>query len=265
MTRALFARILRHHRWLLFAMMLGLAGFEVLLIWVGAQIEVSSGLRTMFEMLPPMFRETLGSQFSLISFAALVAVGFQHPFTLAVTIGFTVLTATVPAGERESGLLDLLLARPLPRRSYLAASLATVVTGASLLPLCLLAGVAFGLSLVEPPGEIPWTRYVPCALGLCALLLAVGGCALLFAAGAKRRGAAAARVVGLTLGLFVVEVFAEVWTALGWVRWASPFHYFKPVPSAVMLRTPPTNLLVLLGVFAVSVALAFARFDRRDM
>jgi len=263
--RGLVARNLRHHRSLLIAMMLGLTGFEVFLVWVGAQIEASAGLKTMFEMLPPAFRETLGSQFRLMSFSALVALGFQHPFTLAITIGFVVVAATIPAAERESGLLDLLLARPMPRRVYLSGSLAMVLAGVLLLPPCVLAGATFGLSLAAREAEVSWVRYVSCSLGLSALLAALGGVTLLVAAGSRRRGAAAARVVGLTLGLFVVETFADVSPALRWVRWASPFHYFKPIAWAASQEPYRADLLVLVGVFAGSTLLAFVRFERGDL
>jgi hypothetical protein len=53
MIRALFARNLRNHARLLLAMMLGLATFEVLILWVAAKIEEGSGLREFLELLLP--------------------------------------------------------------------------------------------------------------------------------------------------------------------------------------------------------------------
>jgi ABC-2 type transport system permease protein len=194
-----------------------------------------------------------------------VAFGFEHPFTLAGATAFVVVAATIPASERESRFLDLLLARPLARHQYLLASLLLMVLGAVVLPLALLAGAAIGMPLVELGGKLPWRRYLPCALGLTTLLLAFGGIALLLASGAKRRGPAASQVVGLTLASFVVELLGELWTGLRWVRWASPFHYYKPIQAAIVPSTPWENPAILLAVFAVTTALAFARFSRRDV
>jgi ABC-2 type transport system permease protein len=265
MTRALFTRNLERHRRLLLSMMAGLVVFEVLLIQAGAQIEASAGLRQLVAMLPPAFREMMSTQLGLVSFASVVALGFEHPFTLALAIGFVIVSATIPAAERESGLLDLLLARPVGRTGYFLASVLMVLTCSVLLPSSLLGGVALGLRFVDIPEEIPWTRYAPCAFGLVALMLAVGGGTLLLASGARRRGPPAAQAAGLALALLVVEFLADVWPALGWVRWASPFHYYKPIPAAVFGTDPPSNDLVLLAVFAIGTTLAFVRFHRRDI
>jgi ABC-2 type transport system permease protein len=262
---ALVGRNLRHQRGLLLALVLGLMGFEVLLVFAAAQIESGLGFRSLVEMLPQALRDALASQLSLASFAAAVALGFQHPFAVAATVAFVVLAASVPAAERESGLLDLILARPAHRARYLFASLLCVVLGAVILPLALLGGAAVGLALVQQPGELAWTRYVPSAGGLVALLLAVGGYTLLLASGAARRGPPVARAVGLTLVMYVVEFLADVWPRLEWIRWTSPFHYFKPIASAVVPSTPVIDPLVLLGAFGVTTLAAFVRFQRRDI
>jgi beta-exotoxin I transport system permease protein len=261
----LLARNIRHHRGLLLTITLGLFAFEALIIRVIAAFATGPGLRTILDMIPPAFRAALDSQIGLLTFATAPAFGFQHPFALAGTIGFVVVAATIPAAERERGLLDLLLARPITRREYLLASLILVVMGAVLLPLAQLAGAAVALAFVDAPGAIPGTRYIPSAMGLITLLLAIGGCALLSGSGAKRRGPAASPVVGLTMAAYVVELLADLWAPLRWIRWASPFHYFKPIPAAVVPSTPFWNPVILLGIFAAATALAFVRFQRRDL
>jgi beta-exotoxin I transport system permease protein len=263
--RDLLARNLRHQRNLLAALVLGLAAFEMLLVVAVAQLEAGPGLRAMVDMLPAAIREALASQLSLLSFASAVAFGFQHPFAIAASVSFVVLAATVPAAERESGLLDLILARPVSRSRYLIAVTIPVVIGALLLPLAQLAGAVMGLSIVRTPGALPWTRYLPSAAGLATVLLAVGGYTLLLATGARRRGPAVARAVGFTLAMYVLEALANIWKALEWIRWASPFHYFNPVQSAVLGSIPARNPVTLVVVFLVATALAFASFGRRDV
>ena len=265
MIRALLARSLRHHGALFIAIAIGLAAFETLIIEAAAVFESGPGIRFLLDMMPEVVRTTIETQIGLASFASAVAFGFVHPFTLAGGIAFVVMAATIPAGERETKLLDLLLARPVPRRHYLLSSLALMAIGAVVLPLVQLAGAAGALAVIETRGELPWQRYIPCAIGLTALLLAFGGIALLLASGAKRRGPAVSQVVGLALAAYVVEFLADLWPRLEWIRWASPFHYFKPIQSAITPSTPIRNLLVLLGIFAITTLLAFARFNRRDI
>jgi ABC-2 type transport system permease protein len=200
-----------------------------------------------------------------VSFPGAVAFGFVHPVTIVAAAAFVVVAATIPAAERESGLLDLVLARPVPRGRYLLSVALMLVVGAVLLPLALFAGAAFGLGIVTVEERLPLVRYAPAAAGLGFLLLAVGGYSLLFAAGAKRRGPAIGRAVGLTLAFYVVEFLADFWEPLDRIRWLSPFHYYKPIAAAVVPHTPPENPLVLLAAFVVLVAAAHFRFRRQDL
>lgn len=103
------------------------------------------------------------------------------------------------------------------------------------------------------------------AVSFSTLLLALGGFTLLIAAGATRRGPAVARAVGVILVLYLVEFLAEFWSGLEWFRWISPFHYYKPISAAVASHTPIQNPLALLAMFSVMTALAFVRFNRRDV
>ncbi len=266
MTWSLFVRNLRQHARLLAAMMGGLVAFEVLIVWVAAKIEAGSGLRGFLEqILPPEARETVFSQFGLVSFPGAVAFGFVHPVAIVAAAAFVIAAATVPAAERESGFLDLVLARPVPRGRYLLAVVLLVVVGSLLLPLALLGGAAVALAIVQVEERLPLARYVPGAAGLVCLLLAVGGYALLFAAGAKRRGGAVGRAIGLTLALYVVEFLADFWEPFDRIRWLSPFHYYKPIAAAIVPSTPLRNPVVLGSAFLVLVAAAVLRFRRQDL
>jgi ABC-2 type transport system permease protein len=264
--RALLLRQLRHQRALLAAVWIGLAALEWLLVIVVARIEMGPGVRALFEQfLPPAIRVLFAAQLGSASFGGLVAFGFTHPAVLVAAIGFVVVLATLPAGERESGILELILSRPVPRARYLVAVLLLVVVAAVVLPLALLAGAALGLHQVDNPDELPWTRYVHASAGLTCLLLAIGGYTLYFASGAARRGRPVALAVGWTVALMWIEILAQLWAPLERVRWISPFHYYDPMGYVVAGGAPLAHTLVLLGVFVVATAAAFDRFRRQDL
>ena len=75
----------------------------------------------------------------------------------------------VPAAERESGLLDLILARPLPRTRYLLAVLLLLVLGALLVLAVYLAHRLARASESAPPVRQYLSRLVPYAVLLAAL------------------------------------------------------------------------------------------------
>ncbi|MCB9896731.1 MAG: ABC transporter permease subunit [Planctomycetes bacterium] len=243
----------------------GLAGFEFLAIHVAEAFEKGPGLAQLFRMLPQVVQDVVTSQVGPVSFPALVAAAFLDPVPYAACIGVIVLVATLPAGERESGLLDLFLARPLSRRRYLLACLLLVALVACVLPLALLLGAALGLARVEMTDELPWTRYAPCALGLSALLLALGAITLLLAVESRRRGQAVARAVALVLALYLLDASSKFWPALADWGVLSPFRWFVPVRSAMEGTWPLREVSVLLAVALVASAIALWRFDARDL
>lgn len=266
MIRALLLRNLRQHGILLAAIWAGLLLWELIIVWVAARIDTGLGIRSLMEMLvPPDVRDTLLSQLGLASFPGAITFGFQHPFTLVATLAFLITAATIPSSERETGLMDVLLARPVPRWRYFLACGLVVLIAALVLPLALLAGAAIGMAIVEGPGELPWTEYIPSAVTLCALLLAAGGYTLLLTSDAPRRGTAVARTVGITLLFFWLDFMGSYWEALDLARWITPFAYFDPAGTISNGGLPVRDLCVLLLVFALSTTGAFFTFRRQDL
>jgi ABC-2 type transport system permease protein len=265
MNQGVFPRNFRHAERLLVTLCVATAAAEVLFVHVAAALDMGPGVANMVQMLPGSVRAMFGEQLALASFSAAIAFGFQHPAIVGAGLAFVIAACTIPAAERESGVLDLLLARPIPRWRYLASVLALALVGVLLFLLTLLVGNAVGLATVTVPSELPWTRYASSAAGLGILLFAFTGIALALGATARRRGQAIARIVGLVLTLYLVDVFAERLAWMAWLRWASPFHYFRPVQSAVFQQTSLMNLAVLVAIGVVCAAVAFVRFEREDV
>ena len=266
MIRPLFERNLRHHLWLLIVLLGWLALVELLIVWIVGHIESGPGIRQLFEqVLPLSMQQVLGSQLGMLSFTALAGFGFQHPLALAGAIAFVIVVATLPAGERESGFLDLVMARPLQRSSYFLAVLLLLALGALLMPLAPFLGLGAGLGLLQVPVEIEWSRYAPSAFGLACILLAIAGYTLLLASFARRRGTAAAQATGLTLLFYWIDLLSPIWEPIRAIDWISPFHYFKPVRWAIAGEVPFGHYAVLLAIAVVTSALALFIFRRRDL
>ena len=265
MIRPLLIRGLRQHARLLGILILGLFLFELVLVWVSARIDMGPSFQQLLgSLLPQGMVDTLFSQFGFASFAGAVSFGYQHPLSLMAGIAMVMVMATLPAHERETGLLDLVLARPVPRTRYLWANAILVVLSALLPPVALLAGGAVGLALVEAPGAVTWARYIPSATTLALLLLSVGAYTLLFASGAKRRGTATALGVGITLLFYWLDVMGDFWDLLETARLLSPFHFFDPAVAATSGILPRDALV--LGGFVVAATLgAFLNFSRQDL
>lgn len=266
MIGALLLRSLQQHLRLLAGVGVGLFLTELLIVWVAARIDTGPGLQQLLEsFVSPEVREIIFGQMGMASLGGAVSFGFQHPFVLVASVAAVVVLATRPAAERESGVLDLILSRPLSRSRYLAANELLLLLTAIFLPLVLLAGAAASLAVVEAAEPIPWTRYIPAAIGFGLLLLAVGGYTLLFSAKVRRRGTAIARAVGLTLGFYWLEFMGTFWDALATARYLSPFFYFDPVGASGPGGLPLRDVAVLSGIWILTTIGAFALFRRADL
>lgn len=266
MIRALVLRNLRQHAVLLTVLFVAMTLVEFFLVWVSAQMNIGPDFQSFLEaFLPPEVTEMIFSQFGLTSFEGAVAFGYQHPFSLVGSIAMVLVVATLPAAEREKGYLELFLACPLPRSSYLLSTVLFLVTVAVVLPLGLLLGTAIGLKVVENPGEVGWLGYAPSAMAMGLLLLAIGSYTLFFATGARRRGIAVAQGVAFTLAFYWMDFMGDYWDTLVYARKASPFHYFDPGRASFGAGLSATEISVLASVSLATSLLAFYNFGKQDL
>ena len=121
-----------------------------------------------------------------------------------------------------------------------------------------------GLSLVDAPETVTWTLYIPSAIMLTLLLLAIGAYVLLLSTGAKRRGAAVAPSVGITLLFYWLDFMGDYWDLLRKPRLLSPFHYFDPATAATA-GVPWRDASLLAAVVVLATAGAILNFRRQDL
>jgi len=113
----LMAHSVRRARTMVLLTGLLLAAFQVMLVFVARFIANSGGFEQLTALLPPFARELMGPYLtSFMSFAGIISAGYIDLGVLGALIAVTVAIGTVPAAEVESGFVDLLLARPLPRQ-----------------------------------------------------------------------------------------------------------------------------------------------------
>lgn len=264
--RALLRRNLRQHAALLTVLFASLVLVEFFLIWVAAEMGIGPEFQRFLEgFLPPEITEMIFGQFGLTSFAGAVAFGYQHPFSVVASLAMITVAATLPAAEREKGYLELFLSRPLPRNRYLLSTALFVLMAAVALPLALLTGTALGLRFVESTQEVEWTSYLPAALSMTLLLLAIGGYTLFFATGARRRGTAVSQSVAFTLLFYWMDFMGDYWEPLEYARKASPFFYFDPARASFGTGLSGGDVAVLGSIALVMILLSFFNFQRQDL
>ena len=90
------------------------------------------------------------------------------------------------------------------------------------------------------------------------------GISLAASASFDRLGPAIAIGLAVVLLGYVLEILGQLWPDAEVVQPYSPFHYLRPF-AILGGQGDPTDLLVLLAVFAVAVGYGLWRFPRRDL
>ena len=265
MIGTLLKRHLRHHRLLIICLLSAMVGFELLIITIGNAIDQVQGFEELLQSLPKFLKDLIRTQIGTVSFPTFAAVGFEHPATMGGGLAYVIYICTIPAGERDIGFADLLLARPITRGQYLGATMIHLNLTALAIPAFLLIGTILGLAFADSPKALPWTDYLPAAVGLWTLLLAWGGITMFIASGSQRRGAAVIQVVAALVTTFLLHVVGQFASAMNWIVWISPFHYFNPIGSVMLSKDWHWDVVTLLLIGALTAAAAFRRFNTRDI
>jgi ABC-2 type transport system permease protein len=211
------------------------------------------------------------SQFSnfgggdVFSLSGSIALGFIHPFTLLLMGIFAVGFSTVAvAGERQRGTLEVLLARPISRRSmYVTMFVAGAIFLGILMALQLASSVV--ASYAAGVGSELHVANMP-ALWLNGWLLFLAILAIGLAASVTFDRLAPA--LGITLAIvlisYLLTVVASLWPDASWIASYSLFNYVK-AKSTLDGTIHPLDLALLLAVAAVAVVYAWMAFPRRDI
>ena len=199
--------------------------------------------------------------------AAWTVIGQSHPIFLVAACLFIIgIGARSIAGDLESGTLDLTLARPLRRRSYLASHLAVLIPGAAILAIGYALGTVTADRIFDPPGATLAVSRMALAAGQAWLLfMALGALAFLVSALMSERGRALGVAVGITLGMYVANFLFALWEPIRFLTRVTLFRYFTPGPTIQFGDVPWSDCAVLAGFTVAGLAAAFAVFQRRDL
>ena len=266
MNLTLFRRTLRAQRLKLVVVAAALAAWGVLMpiIWneFGRQFQQLMQLK----LIPKEFEQfTRFGGGDITKLSGMIAVGFIHPIAvilLAVfTVGFTVASV---AGERQRGTLEVLLARPISRRSLYVTLLVAALVFVGVAILALLAGASLGVGALGLGSEIR-TSNMP-ALWLNGVLLHMAFATIALAASVSFDRLTPA--LGITLAILLVSYFFQVlgslWPDADFLEPYSLFHYLQP--QQILEGTlDPIHFALLAAVSVAAVAYALVVFPRRDI
>ncbi len=267
MVTALIARSLGRARFLLLGLFAMLCALQVVVVFAAAQVQRSGTLSALQGLFPQFFQSMIGG-LVFGSFAGLVSLGFLHPVVVLVLVETAIFLASEPAWEVEAGIVDLTMARPVPRGAAVARSAAIAFGATAALLLLMLGAMRLSLHGLAPANASwpPLTTQALLALNLMAVVWWFGGLGLLVAAVVRRRSIAIGATGLLAVTLYLFNLVAEISPSMRPYRPFAPFHYFNyTLLMSGSHQAWPRDTGLLLASAAVLCIAAWRVYARRDL
>jgi hypothetical protein len=129
-----------------------LTAFQIVIVGQASALEEAHGFSRMAELVPAFLQRGLGSKsLLLVTFKGTIALGYFHPVVAILISVLAIYFATEPAHEVESGLVDVTLARSVPRHIFITRSLLLAIGAVTAATLLMAAGTQLGLRLFASP------------------------------------------------------------------------------------------------------------------
>lgn len=239
--------------------------FQLVIIAVAASFVGTNSFESLAGIKLPPFIRMFGM--SRASFSGMAMYGYYEPLAVMLVVQLAIYVATEPAGDVDAGLVDLVLARPLPRRHLITRSVALTIAVTAGLMLAMGSGTWIGLTWLSPAGAAPpaWRTIGMLMVHLAFLAVAFGCVALAAAAWSERRGTAQGAVAIVAVASYLVDIVGEGWSRAQPVARLFPFHYYHGNAIIFGDARPILDLSVFAAIAVVTASAAYWRFGRRDL
>jgi ABC-2 type transport system permease protein len=215
------------------------------------------------DIIPKPFLRLLGADpFSLVG---AVALGWVHPIAIGMFVLFPIgLGAAAIAGERQRGTLEVLLSRPVSRRTLFSTHLLLLAGIAALTVLAALAGTVAGSMAYGVTADLDAGALVFLAVNTVLLLTALAAVSLAASASFDRLAPPVGIGIAVLMLGYVLEILGTLWPDAAFLQPLSPFHYLRPL-KVLGGNGELGDLLVLAAIAAAAAAYGLWRFPRRDL
>ena len=265
---ALLWRSLARSRFVLLGGGLLICALQIVIVGQAAEVQRTNAFASVANLMPAFLQRGLGNKAMLLAtFKGTVAFGYFHPVICLLVTAIAMFITTEPAHEVESGLVDLELARAVPRHRLLTRSLALALGAVLVILLVMASGTLIGIRMFDAGAmDLPPARM---RFELLANLFALATCfsalGLLVAAMSRRWATAFTAVALASVVGYVVDFLALGWTPAKTIAWLSPFHYYPALSIIAGDAETGRNVSILFALSAAMAAAAYRQFPRRDL
>lgn len=202
---------------------------------------------------------------SLFTLPGALTLGLQHPLAIAF-VGIFAVGSTVGAvaGEREAGTLEVLLSRPISRRTLYVTLAAVAATLVAIVLLALLGGQMIGVAIQGVTGQIELAQMPLVFLNGLMLWCAFAAFGLAASVSFDRHAPAIGLTVAYLLTNYFLEILGSLWREVAWSQQYSLFHHFN-ASKILTGKTDWVDFVILAVAIIIPIVYALIVFPRRDL
>jgi beta-exotoxin I transport system permease protein len=263
---ALVQRSFARHRALILSLASLLSAFQILDIVIAYNLQKNVAYSQFADMVPAFIQEAMGGAL-VATFLGAVAVGFVHPLVMLSLSCGAIYLASEPAGEVEEGLVDLVVARPVPRHLIVSRSAVVYASGTLVVVAAMFATSRATVLWLTPDQAhvVSASRLAWLAFNLLAVVWSIGAAGLAFASHVRERARAAGTIALVAVFLYLLQFGAAAWEPLRPFARVSPFHYYPTMQTLMGQVTPTTHIAGLLSAALILLGIAYVLYGRRDL
>lgn len=244
---------------------LGVGAFFYLVLFASSSFTKDAPNISFLQSPPKAMTAFLGGSADFFHADGWLSLGMTHPVILSLLTSSALLVAAGSvAAEVERGTIDLVLTRPVGRVRFLTAKAVASIVSVTAAEAGGLAAVLIARKTISQVAGLPITSVLRAFAGSWLLFAGVAMVGLLVSAAGSLRGRAIGISVGIVVAAFFANFIALLIDGISGLRFASPFHYFRPI-DLLAGTAPRGDLVVLAAIPVVAVAAAVVQFTRRDL
>ncbi len=241
--------------------------FQFLILYLISTFDTPAILSAVLEQLPPMMKAFLqDSFFSMLNYDGAAAFGFNHPIVVALLV---ITAINIPVHhitrEIETGTLELLLAHPFRRSSFI---LSLWVSGCLILFLIIAAALAGSFAAIIlfhhlTAGSVAGLFKI--GFNLLLLILLIFSYTMLISVFARQGFKAGNLSSVVTLVFYLLSFIAQVWNVLAFTLPYNIFTYYEPQKLILNQGNFILDVVILFSLSLLCFFISLNWFGKRDI
>ncbi|MBL7103257.1 MAG: ABC transporter permease subunit [Bacteroidales bacterium] len=238
-----------------------------MILYLISTADTSSIITAIIEQLPEKLRIFLNdSFFNTLSFQGAAAFGFNHPLVLAL---LAINAINIPlhhiTREMESGTLELLLAHPFKRHSFI---ISLWVSGCLILFTIILAALIGSLSAIAIFHHLSQeiiTKMMQISFNQWLLFILIMSYTMIITTFGEKGNKTGNISAVLTLIFYLLHFLSQLWESIAFIKPFNIFTYYEPQKLMFNHGNFLTDISILSSLILVCLFISLWQFGRRDI